>query len=156
MPACYIGGREPKRQYRRICKGASMEVLRSQLEAQSPTLVTKSGAPIMGRWSRFWRRIRRVPRQVFGISPFDGDCQPTRVPLFKVGRKTWPFPHPWNYHQPIEILEAYFYGAEAETGPGRHNRYLEVPGFAPILVTRDPGIIRAITSETGDLAGQFD
>src|SRR5262249_23935539 len=37
-----------------------------------------------------------------------------------------------------------------------HNRYLEVPGFAPILVSRDPGIIRAITSETGDMLGQFD
>jgi hypothetical protein len=87
---------------------------------------------------------------------FDGDCQPTRVPLFKPRRKTWPFPHPWNYHQPIERFEAYFYGTDEEVVSGRHNRYLEVPGFAPILVTRDPGIIRVITSETGDLAGQFD
>ncbi len=67
-----------------------------------------------------------------------------------------PFPHPWNYDQPIQILETYFWGADVEQGPGRHNRYLEVPGFAPILVSRDPGIIRAITTETGDGSGQFD
>lgn len=101
-------------------------------------------------------RIARLPRQLLGISPFDGDSQPTRVPLFQSGRPALPFPHPWNYHEPIRILETYFWSAENEQGPGRHNRYLEFPGFAPILVTRDPGIIRSITTETGDQAGQFD
>jgi cytochrome P450 len=67
-----------------------------------------------------------------------------------------PFPHPWNYTQPIRILESYFWGADAEAGSGRHNRYLDVPGFAPVLVTRDPRIIRAIATETGDREGQFD
>lgn len=71
-------------------------------------------------------------------------------------RPTVPFPHPWNYDQPIRILESYFWDADSETGPGRHNRYLDVPGFAPILVSRDPGIIRAITTDTGDQSGQFD
>jgi cytochrome P450 len=33
---------------------------------------------------------------------------------------------------------------------------MEFPGFAAILVSRDPGIIRAITSETGDGVNQFD
>jgi cytochrome P450 len=67
-----------------------------------------------------------------------------------------PFPTPWNYDQPIRILETYFWGADAETGSGRHNRYLDFPGFSPVLVTRDPQIIRAITAETGDKEGQFD
>ena len=105
-----------------------------------------------------FRRLRDLPRQVFAISPFDGDSKPTRVPLLSpgTGRPTLPFPHPWNYDQPIRLLDTYFWGADAESGPGRHNRYLEVPGFAPILVTRDPGFIRAITTETGDRDGQFD
>src|SRR5207244_6597409 len=102
--------------------------------------------------------IVRLPKQLLGISPFAGDVQPTRVPLFAPGsgRPTLPFPHPWNYREPIRILETYFWGADAEQGSGRHNRYLDVPGFAPMLVTRDPRIIRAIATETGDQPGQFD
>ena len=105
-----------------------------------------------------YRRLVRLPRQILRINPFDGDCKPTRVALFKpgAGRPTLPFPHPWNYDRPIEMLETYFFGADEEQGPGRHNRYLEVPGFAPVFVTRDPGVIRAITTETGDKPGQFD
>jgi cytochrome P450 len=105
-----------------------------------------------------YRWLARLPRQILGINPFDGDCRPARVPLlgWGSGRPTLPFPHPWNYHEPLRILEAYFWGADQVQGPGRHNRYLDVPGFAPVLVSRDPGIIRAITHETGDLDGQFD
>jgi cytochrome P450 len=105
-----------------------------------------------------FRRMERLPRQVLGISPFGGDVRPTRVSLFRPwsGRPTLPFPHPWNYDQPIRILETYFWGAEREQGSGRHNRYLDIPGFAPVLVTRDPRIIRAIATETGDRDGQFD
>src|SRR5687767_9802520 len=105
-----------------------------------------------------FRRIERLPRQLLGISPFAGDIRVTRVPIFGWGsaRPTLPFPHPWNYDQPIRILEAYFWGADAEQGSGRHNRYLDVPGFAPVLVTRDPRVIRAITTATGDRDGQFD
>src|SRR5439155_3328313 len=104
------------------------------------------------------RRIARLPRQLLGISPFTGGIRPTRVRLFwpGSGRPTLPFPHPWNYDEPIRILETYFWGADAEQGSGKHNRYLEVPGFAPVLVTRDPRIIRAIATETGDREGQFD
>ncbi len=103
-------------------------------------------------------RIARLPRQLLGISPFAGNIQPTRVPLLwhRSTRSTLPFPHPWNYRQPIRILDTYFWNADAEHGSGRHNRYLELPGFAPILVTRDPRIIRAIATETGDRPGQFD
>ena len=107
-----------------------------------------------------WRRLARLPRQVRGASPFaGGDIQPTRVPLLwprPAGRATLPFPHPWNFREPIRILDGYFCGPDAEEGAGRHNRYLEVPGFAPVLVTRDPRIIRAIATETGDRPGQFD
>ena len=90
------------------------------------------------------RRIGRLPRQVLRISPFAGSIRPTRVPLisFASGRPSLPFPHPWNYDEPLRILETFFWNADAEQGPGRHNRYLEVPGFDPILVTRDPRIIR--------------
>lgn len=97
-------------------------------------------------------------QQLFGINPFDGDSKPSRVRLFSpgVGRPSLPFPHPWNYLEPIKILETFFWNADKEEGPARHNRYLDVPGLAPVLVTRDPGIIRAILSATGDQPGQFD
>jgi cytochrome P450 len=101
-------------------------------------------------------QIARLPRQLLAISPFDGDVRPTRVPIFRTGRPSLPFPHPWNYREPIRILETYFWGADRESGSGKHNRYLEIPGLGPILVTSDPGIIRAITTETGELPGQFD
>ncbi|HEX6987187.1 MAG TPA: cytochrome P450 [Planctomycetaceae bacterium] len=105
-----------------------------------------------------YRRLERVPRQILGRSPFAGDVAPGRVPLFRLGarRPALPFPHPWNYAEPLRILDTYFWNADAEPGPGRHNRYLDVPGFPPVLVTRDPGLIRAITTETGDRDGQFD
>ncbi|GAA5506528.1 cytochrome P450 [Novipirellula caenicola] len=105
----------------------------------------------------FWHAAR-LPKQLFAINPFDGDCLPSRVRLFHPGsdRPSLPFPHRWNFHDPIRILETYFHAADDEPGPGRHNRYLDVPGFAPVLVTRDPGIIRAIATATGDRPGQFD
>lgn len=102
--------------------------------------------------------LKRLPGQFLGKNPFHGDCLPSRVPIFglRSGRPTLPFPHPWNYQQPIRILESYFWEADSETGFGRHNRYLDFPGFAPVLVTRDPAVIRAILTETGDQPGQFD
>jgi len=105
-----------------------------------------------------FRRLCRVPKQFLGINPFGGDNQPARVPSFISGlsRPTLPFPHPWNYQQPIQILEAYFCGAEQESAAGRLNRYLDFPFFSPVLVTRDPQLIRAILTATGDREGQFD
>src|SRR5687767_2094288 len=81
------------------------------------------------------RRMARLPRQLLGRTPFAGDIRPTRVRMLRPGsgRPTLPFPHPWNYHEPIRILDTYFWDADAEQGSGRHNRYLEVPGFAPVL-----------------------
>ena len=105
-----------------------------------------------------YRRMAGLRRQIRGISPFAGDILPSRVPLFapRSGRPTLPFPHPWNYHDPIRVLESCFHGADAIQGPGRHSRYLDIPGFTPFLITRDPGLIRAIMLETGDRPGQFD
>ncbi len=102
-------------------------------------------------------RFLRLPQQLMETSPFDGDIEPVRIPLFSpgAGRPSLPFPHPWNYREPIRILETYFHGAEHEPGD-RHNRYLDVPFFAPVLITRDPALIRAIATETGDRPGQFD
>jgi cytochrome P450 len=105
-----------------------------------------------------YRWLARLMGQLLGFSPFSGDIRPTRVPLFAPGsgRPSLPFPHPWNYDRPIEILETYFWGAESEQGTGKHNRSLNVPGFSPVLVTRDPGLIRAITTATSDQPGDFD
>lgn len=103
---------------------------------------------------RAW--IKRTLRQLAGASPFAGDCRPTRVSLLGFGRPSLPFPHPWNYREPIRILDAYFWDVCRKTGSGKHNRYLDVPGLPPVLVTREPAIIRAVLSETGDQPGQFD
>ena len=91
-----------------------------------------------------------------GHNPFEGDCLPTRVRLFGHGRPTAPVPLPWNYQEPIKIFEAFYTEADEEIGWGRHNRYLYSGGFPPVLVTRDPGLIKAIQAETGDKPGQFD
>ena len=108
--------------------------------------------------SSMLRRLRRVPKQVLGINPFEGDSRPTPVPLLCLDaqRPSLPFPHRRNFEEPIRILETYFYGTDEISGPGKHNRYLDVVGFDPILVSRDPGVIRAVTTATGDKPAQFD
>lgn len=85
-----------------------------------------------------------------------GDWTPTRVSLFEFGRPSLPFPHLWNYHEPLRILDTFFWAIDQETGSGRHNRYLAVPGLPLVLVTREPAVIRAVLSATGDKPGQFD
>jgi cytochrome P450 len=117
------------------------------------------GAP--GRSGRFslFRRLERLPGQIARRSPFAGSIVPGRVPLLAPfrARPSLPFPHPWNFREPLRILETFFHGADAEsTGGARHSRYLDVPGFSPVLVTRDPALIRAISTATGDKPGQFD
>lgn len=103
-------------------------------------------------------RLVRLPGQIAGRYPFDGDLRASPVRLFAPGsgRPTLPFPHPWNYQQPIRILETYFWGVDDLDGAQANNRYLDVPGFPPVLVTRDPALIRAITTDTGANPGQFD
>lgn len=98
----------------------------------------------------------RVIGQITGSNPFAGDWRPARVPLFRRGRPSLPFPHLFNYREPLRILDTFFAGAERESGSGRHNRYLDVPGLPLVLVTREPAVIRAVLSDTGDKPGQFD
>ncbi len=95
-------------------------------------------------------------KQVKGVNPFDGDCLPTRVPLFGFGRPTLPFPHLWNYKNPIKIFETFYWDTEKETGSGKHNRYIYIAGLSPVLLTREPAVIRAVLAATGDKPGQFD
>lgn len=52
-----------------------------------------------------FQSLARLPKQWIGINPFGADCRPTRVPLlFNSGRPSLPFPHPWNFQRPIDIL----------------------------------------------------
>ncbi len=99
---------------------------------------------------------KRLFQQITGINPFEGDCLPSRVSLWGRGRPTTPVPLPWNYKEPIKIFEAFYTEAEEKTGWAKHNRYLYLAGLPPVLVTRDPGIIKAIQADTGDKPGQFD
>ena len=103
-------------------------------------------------------RLKRLPGQLLRRNPFRGSIRVGSVPLvaFGSGRKTQPFPHPWNYQRPLDILETMFWNSDQDDDGARHNRYLDVPGFAPVLVTRDPEIIRAISASTGARPGQFD
>lgn len=97
-------------------------------------------------------------RRVSGGSPFAGDVEPWRVSLLAPGsgRPTVPFPHPWNYGEPIRILETYHWGSAARPAAQRHTSYLDVQPFDPVLVTRDPGLIKAILKDTGAGEGEFD
>jgi cytochrome P450 len=98
----------------------------------------------------------RSLQQLRGVNPFAGDCLPTRVPLFGFGRPTLPFPHLWNYKNPLRIFDTFFWDTDKQTGCGKHNRYLYVAGLPPVLLTRDPGVIKAVLAATGDKPGQFD
>jgi cytochrome P450 len=104
----------------------------------------------IGQWSR--RTLGQVRRR----SPFAGDIATSRVPVLGRGRPSLPFPHPWNYTEPIRILDTFFWGLDGLQGSARHNRYLDLPGLDPVLVTREPAVIKAILSATGDKAGQFE
>src|SRR5260221_5830398 len=98
----------------------------------------------------------RVLQQVRGVNPFDGDCLPSRVSLFGFGRPTLPFPHLWNYKDPIKIFETFYWGAEKETGSGRHNRYLYVAGGPPVLLTREPAVIKTLAGAIRGNTGHID
>ena len=104
------------------------------------------------------QRLRRLPQQILRRNPFQGDITPRRVPVFAPGsgRPSLPFPHPWNFRDPIRILETFFWKSEHDDYGARHNRYLDVIGFGPVFVTRDPAVIAAISTQSGDRPGQFD
>jgi len=104
----------------------------------------------LGTW------LARTGRQLCGVNPFRGAIVPTRVGLIGFGHPSLPFPHLFNYREPIRILDAFFWKVARYDGSGRHNRYLDVPGMDHVLVTREPAVIRAVLSDTGDKPGQFD
>ena len=104
----------------------------------------------------FRKFLNRCWDQATGVNPFDGDCLPSRVALFRCGRPALPFAHLWNYQHPLRIIEAFYWGAEKETGSARHNRFLYAGGFPPLLFTREPAVIKAILLATGDAPGAFD
>ena len=104
----------------------------------------------------FQTRLAHLLQQIKGVNPFQGDCLPSRVPFFAFGRPTLPFPHLWNYQNPLQIFKTFYWKAERETGSGKHNRFLYVAGMPPVLLTREPAVIKAVLSATGDKPGQFD
>lgn len=100
----------------------------------------------------------RFLRQLLLINPFKGDVKVSRVWITRPSSrgKTLPIPTGSNFHQPLDILATFFAKANPQQGDGQHNRYLEIPGFDPVFVSRDPGVLRAILTATGDKEGQFD
>ena len=102
--------------------------------------------------------MSRLLRQLCLINPFKGDVPVSRVWITRPSSRgrTLPFPTAKNYRQPIEILSTFFAKAYRQKGYARHNRYVEIPGFDPVLVTRDPRVIRAILTSTGVGEGRVD
>lgn len=104
------------------------------------------------------KKMSRLLRQLCLINPFKGDVPVSRVWITRPSSRgrTLPFPTAKNYRQPIEILATFFAKAYRQKGYARHNRYVEIPGFDPVLVTRDPRVIRAILTSTGVGEGRVD
>ena len=102
--------------------------------------------------------MRRLFSQLLLLNPFKGDVRVSRVWVTRPSSRgsTLPFPSRANYRQPLDILDTFFAKADRCQGDARNNRYLEIPGVSPVLVTRDPGVIRAVLTATGDREGQFD
>ena len=96
-----------------------------------------------GFCQRISKRLARLPGQLIGQSPFTGTLPAQRLPIFRTGLLTLR-----HYRTPLKILDAVFEG-EGDL------KYLDVPGFSPILFVRDPEMIREITVATAN-KGDFD
>jgi cytochrome P450 len=92
---------------------------------------------------RLFQRLKRLPGQLLGRTPFAGSLPVRRLPLVATGMVT-----ARNFRTPLRILDFVF----RDSGD---LKYLDVPGFPPILFVRDPELIRKITVETA-LDGAFD
>jgi cytochrome P450 len=88
-------------------------------------------------------RLKRLPGQLMGENPFRGSLIVERLPVFATALCA--FRH---FRTPLRILDFVFQG-DADL------KYLDVPGFPPILFIRDPELIRTITVETAN-QGDFD
>jgi len=95
-------------------------------------------------------------QQLTGVNPFEGDILPSRVHIIERGAPTLPFPHLFNYKTPLKLFDTFYANATAEDSSARHNRYLYVAGMPPVLLTREPSVIKSILLATGDKPGQFD
>ncbi len=100
--------------------------------------------------------LKHLRQQLLGINPFDGDVSPSKVHLFERRQPCRPFPNLFNFKTPLRIFDAFYVNANSEDLGERHNRYLYVAGMPPVLLTRDPAVIKAILLATGDKPGQFD
>lgn len=88
-------------------------------------------------------RLKRLPGQLRGRNPFAGTLRTERLPLVSTAVVT-----ARHFREPLRILDHVF----------RDNgdlKFLDVPGFPPILFVRDPELIRAITLGTAN-GGPFD
>src|SRR5262245_4241822 len=88
-------------------------------------------------------RLKRLPGQLLGRSPFRGALKVERLLILSTAFLTMR-----NFRTPLRILDAVF-------NDDRDLKYLDVPGFPPILFIRDPEIIRTIAVETAN-QGDFD
>ncbi len=88
-------------------------------------------------------RLKRLPYQLLGESPFRGTYPARRLSIVATALVT-----ARHFRTPLRILDHVFRDGEAV-------KYLDVPGLPPILFIRDPEIIRTITVETAN-HGAFD
>ena len=88
-------------------------------------------------------RLKRLPDQLGGGSPFAGSLRVDRLPLIQTALVVMR-----HFRTPLRILDFVF-------RDDRDLKYLEVPGFRPILFIREPELIRAIAVETAN-NGAFD
>jgi cytochrome P450 len=88
-------------------------------------------------------RLKNLPRQLQGRNPFTGTLKVERLPLLDTALVTLR-----NFRTPLHILDFVF----QDDGD---LKYLDVPGFPPLLFLRDPELIRLITVETAN-EGDFD
>ncbi|MFM7132526.1 MAG: cytochrome P450, partial [bacterium] len=84
-----------------------------------------------------------MPWQLSGKSPFSGTLVVERLPVFTMARLT-----ARKLRTPLDILDYAFRGEN-------DLKYLDVPGFPPILFVRDPEIIKSVTLATAN-QGDFD
>src|SRR5262245_47766468 len=91
----------------------------------------------------FLTRLKRLPGQLVGRNPFSGSLAVERLPLLLTGLTTVR-----HFRTPLKILDYVFRG-------DGDLKYVDVPGFPPILFVRDPELIRTITVETAN-KGNFD
>jgi cytochrome P450 len=88
-------------------------------------------------------RLKRLPAQLVGDSPFSGTLRAERLPTLATALAA-----ARHCRTPLRILDHVF-------RDGGDLKYLDVPGFPAVLFVRDPDLIRAVTVDTAN-RGDFD